>query len=117
MKAIGRALVFAIPFLAAGPVAAEEWLQGTYINQDEDSLMDEATFCEDGKVYAGMAPRTYKMETRDGKPVVVLSSNGTFTFTVSDDEQMLTPADDFTKEWFTKTGLKKDPARDDTCNW
>ena len=113
-----RSVIFAVAFLAAGSASADEWLQGTYINDDADGMMSEAIFCDAGKAYVGgMARRTYTVEMRDGKKFVVLNSNGKFTFSVSDDSEKLLPADDFTKEWFTKTSLTKDPKRKDTCNW
>ncbi|PTW58779.1 hypothetical protein C8N35_10983 [Breoghania corrubedonensis] len=114
---IGYVAFAAASLLAAGTASAADWLQGTYVNGDKDSLMDEAIFCDGGKAYAGMGHRTYTLEERDGKTFVVLSSNGKFTFIVAGDGHKLLPADDFTKEWFTKTGLTKDPARTDTCNW
>ncbi|WP_321502402.1 hypothetical protein [Breoghania sp.] len=116
-KTFGLMAFAAASLMVAGSASAADWLQGTYVNTDKESLMDEAIFCDGGKAYAGMAQRTYSTEMRDGKQVVVLNSNGKFTFIVAEDGEKLLPADVFTKEWFTKTGLKKDANRKDTCNW
>lgn len=96
---------------------AAEWLTGVYINQDENAMMDEVVFCTDGKAYAGMSPRDYQISTKDDGDYVVLNSNGTFTFKVSEDRATLTPADEFTSSWFTKSSLKLNPSKKDSCNW
>ncbi|MDJ0931182.1 hypothetical protein [Breoghania sp.] len=116
-KAASYLSIVTISSVMAGSAMVADWLEGTYVNQDADSLMKEAVFCDGGKAYAGMGHRIYTVEAREGTKYVVLQSDGKFTFSVSDDGQTLSPADDFTKEWFTKTGLKKDPKRTDTCNW
>jgi hypothetical protein len=116
MKMI-RILAVAATMALPSPVLAADWLQGVYLNNDKDSSMDEVIFCADGKAYAGMGHRTYAINSENGQKVLTLSSNGTFTFTVSDDENTLLPADKFTKDWFTTTSLSKDPKRTDTCNW
>lgn len=115
MKSLSAVLI-AAGVLSASPAFAADWLQGVYVNQDADGLMKEVVFCDGGKAYAGMGHRQYTVDKEDGKTVVTLQSNGTFHFTESKDGALL-PADDFTKEWFTKTSLVKDPSRKDTCNW
>lgn len=97
--------------------STSEWLTGVYVNQDKNSSMDEVVFCDAGKAYAGMGHREYQISKQDGHDIVVLQSNGKFSFNVSADRKELLPADDFTKEWFTKTKLTLDAERNDTCNW
>lgn len=101
--------------LFANASYAQEWLEGVYINQEKDSLMEEVVFCKDGKAYAGMSPRNYEMTTKNDERFVVLKSNGVFTFKVSDDNKELFPVDSFTKNWFTEKTLLLDSDRKDTC--
>lgn len=110
-------MIVAICGLISVNAYAGSWLSGVYVNQDSSGMMDEVIFCDAGKAYAGMAHRSYQMQEKDGHEYVVLNSNGKFTFQVSEDKTELLPADDFTKEWFTKDKLRLDPNRKDTCNW
>ncbi|WP_116644315.1 hypothetical protein [Salinivibrio sp. HTSP] len=101
--------------LFANASFAQDWLEGVYINQDKDSLMEEVIFCQGGKAYAGMSPRKYEMTAKNDEKLVVLKSNGVFTFKVSADNKELFPVDDFTKNWFTEKTLLLDSNRTDTC--
>ncbi|RXJ68252.1 hypothetical protein CRV08_08350 [Halarcobacter ebronensis] len=102
---------------AAISLFATDWLTGVYINQDKKSFMDEVIFCENGKAYAGMAPRKYEIVDKGDEKLIVLNSNGKFTFKISENKDELFPADKFTKDWFTTATLKLDPKRKDKCNW
>lgn len=117
MKKLSRLLSLCSLVLVAGNALAADWLVGVYVNQDEKASMNEAVFCKEGKVYTGMSPRQYTISSKDNVNYIVLQSNGTFTFRVSDDKTELFPADSFTTQWFTKSSLKLDPKRKDTCNW
>ncbi|WP_025675458.1 hypothetical protein [Salinivibrio socompensis] len=77
--------------------------------------MEEVIFCKGGKAYAGMSPRKYEMTTKNDEKLVVLKSNGAFTFKVSADNKELFPVDNFTKNWFTEKTLLLDSNRTDTC--
>ena len=117
MKKLISVLGFCLASLITTTSFASEWLEGVYINQDEGSSMNEVIFCKVGKAYAGMSPRQYTISREGDFNHVILNSNGTFKFKVSLDKTELFPADKFTTDWFTKSSLKLDPKRSDTCNW
>lgn len=117
MKKLSLLLPLAVVTALTTSIYAEEWLQGTYMNQDKNNSMDEIIFCKDGKVSVASIKRKYKMITKNNEKYVELNSNGKFTFKLSADKKELAPADSFTKDWFTKTGLKLDEKKKGTCNW
>lgn len=98
--------------------AAPSWLNGVYINKDKTPSIDEVVLCDDGKAYlGGLAQGSYQIHSEGKVDYITLQSNGLFTFTVSNDRQKLLPSDSFTLDWFTKSELKLDSSRNDTCNW
>jgi hypothetical protein len=117
MKKLSLLLSLGMITTLATSAYADNWLEGTYMNQDKNNSMDEIIFCKDGKVSVAMTKRKYKILTKNNEQYVELNSNGKFTFKVSADKKELSPADKFTKDWFTQTGLKLDAKKKGTCNW
>lgn len=113
-KIFAALLALGMPFMAA---AEEEpqWLSGVYVNQDQGALADELTFCPAGKALFSSILAAYVVEGKDDGRVVTLYSNGAFTLKVADNGNQLLPADDFTRQWLTKSSLKRDTRKQDEC--
>ncbi|QKX05808.1 hypothetical protein HN014_13120 [Aquimarina sp. TRL1] len=94
------------------PVA---WLNGTYVNQQEDALLKEIVLCDEGKASVSSVSRTYTIAIEKGKTKITVSSNGNFAFYVSEDKTTLTPADAFTKEWGTNAVFLLDKEKEQNC--
>ncbi|UNZ00020.1 hypothetical protein MQE36_06640 [Zhouia spongiae] len=100
-------------------VAVEKaaWISGVYKNRAETGGLREIMFCDEGNALVeNMIKRTYTSVKENGKHKIILQSNGTFTFYVSEDKKELTPADDFTKEWGTSEIFVIDGSEEVKCN-
>lgn len=97
--------------------ADQGWTYGNY-SSTGSGMLNEMRLCADGKaVVEGIARAEYTATLDDGVWVIKLSSNGVFSFTVSDDQKTLTPMDDFTKQWGTNGTMVLDASNTEGCNF
>lgn len=118
MKVLQQMLAAALILATPLTVMAEDdpqWLSGVYVNEDKDALAESLTFCPAGKALYDWVKAAYIVEGKDDKRVVTVYSNGAFTLNVADQGNTLIPANDFTKQWLSKSQLKRDPGQQYEC--
>ncbi len=106
-------LLSLFPFFVKGE--QPQWLEGVYVNADNDALAKSLTFCQNGQALFDFISAGYTVEGNDDKRIITLYSNGAFKLKVSEQGKLLTPADDFTREWLTKTHLQHNPDQSYEC--
>ncbi|MEQ9971535.1 hypothetical protein ABRP72_20455 [Pectobacterium carotovorum] len=108
-----------VPFVLSMSLTAmgeePQWLDGVFVNQDKSSLNKSLTFCPAGRALYDFVNAAYVVEGKDDSRIITLYSNGAFNIKVSDNGNELLPNDEFTKEWLTKSSLKRDPNQNYEC--
>ena len=100
-----------------GEISKPIWLEGNY-KSTGSGLLNDLRLCADGKAVVEEVLRaTYTTVGGDEGLWVILSSNGSFTFIVSEDRKTLTPADEFTKEWGNNGILVQDESNTEGCSY